>query len=227
MPADAPKPFYYRHTSHDLISRVSLAARRQIFARFMDELRPSPQDEILDVGVTQDRTRPESNFFEALYPHPEKVRAASVEDASGIERDFPGVRFTRFRAGGPLPFEDDAFDAAFCNAVVEHVGGPAKQRDFVREIVRVSRRGLIATPYRYFPVEAHTVLPLAHWLPRRQHRAILRTLGFGELASEDRLHLLDRGEVRALFPDGVSVELFFTRVLGWPANVVAVYRKAA
>ncbi len=34
----------------------------------------------------------------------------------------------------------------------------------------MSRKGLfVTTPNRWFPIEFHTVLPLVHWLPKRQH----------------------------------------------------------
>jgi len=43
---------------------------------------------------------------------------------------------------------------------------------------RVCRRGVfLTTPNRWFPVEFHTVLPLVHWLPKPQFRALLRKLG--------------------------------------------------
>ena len=220
----APLPAYYRYTSRwATISRVSLHARRQIFHHFMDTLRPRDTEEVLDVGITRDCGLAESNFFEALYPHRNRITATSVEDAGGICETFPGVRFVPCHAGRPLPFSDRQFDLAFSNAVVEHVGGPARQRAFVHDVVRVSRRGLIATPYRYSPIEPHTILPFAHWLPRPWHRLMLRTLGFQDFAAEEQLRMLGREEFLSLFPSGVRVALLWARILGWPSNLVAAY----
>ena len=217
------KPAYYKYTSFGAISRVSLAARRRVLRHFMDLLQPRPDETVLDVGVTRDCSRPESNFFEALYPHRDRITAASIEAAEGISAVYPGVSFVPIAAGRPLPFADRQFDLAFCNAVVEHVGAADQQRAFISEVVRVSKRGLIATPYRYFPIEAHTTLPLAHWLPRPWHKLMLTGLGMTEFAGEDRLRLLDRREFRELFPFGTRVAASFVRLLGWPSNIVAAY----
>ncbi|WP_311346157.1 class I SAM-dependent methyltransferase [Blastococcus goldschmidtiae] len=66
-----------------------------------------------------------------------------------------------------LPFPDASFDYVVSNAVIEHVGGPARARLMLAESRRVARRGAFhTTPDRWFPIEVHTQLPLLHWLPR-------------------------------------------------------------
>ncbi len=217
------KPDYYKYTSFGAVSWAALVARRRILLRFLDLLRPRPDETVLDVGVTRDCSRAESNFFEALYPHRDRITAASIEAAEGISALYPGVRFVPIAAGQPLPFAGRQFDLAFCNAVLEHVGAAEQQRAFVSEVVRVSKRGLIATPYRYFPIETHTVLPLAHWLPRSWHKRVLIGLGMTEFAGEDRLRLLDRHDFLGLFPAGTRVAASFVRLLGWPSNIVVAY----
>ncbi|HAM34305.1 MAG TPA: hypothetical protein DEB40_04995 [Elusimicrobia bacterium] len=216
-------PAYYRYSSWSAISWVSLRARRQVLRRFMETLQPRPSDEVIDVGVTGDSGRAESNFFEALYPFRERITATSIEDAGGICAMYPGVKFVPWQAGRRLPFGDRRFNLAFSNAVVEHVGATERQRAFVHDVVRVSQRGLIATPYRYFPIESHTVLPLAHWLPRAWHRRLLGNLGFTEFAEPEQLNLLDRGELLGLFPPEVRVRIFSASILGWPSNIMAAY----
>ena len=81
--------------------------------------------------------------------------------------------------GRDLPFADGAFDLGFSNAVVEHVGGREEQRRFVHELCRVAKRVFVTTPNRFFPLEVHSLVPFAHWLPRacarpRPARARLR-----------------------------------------------------
>ena len=51
-----------------------------------------------------------------------------------------------------------------------------------------------------FPVELHTFLPLVHWLPDMRFRTILRSLGYGSLATVEMLHPLDAREFLSLFP---------------------------
>ena len=67
--------------------------------------------------------------------------------------------------GDRLPFDDGEFDLAVSFAVLEHVGSTAQQRRFIGELARVAPAFIAYTPYRYFPVEMHTLLPLLHWLP--------------------------------------------------------------
>jgi SAM-dependent methyltransferase len=104
--------------------------------------------------------------------------------------------------GCALPFPDDSFDVCFSNAVIEHVGGIDRQRAFVAEAVRVSRRVFLTTPNRWFPVELHTRLPLVHWLPVPVAHRAYELLGM-PWARENRL--LGPRELRGLFPVPVRI----------------------
>ena len=183
---------YYQNTSFGLASRLSLKMREQIFAKFMSTMKPVEKDLILDVGVTSDSTRPESNFFERLYPFPERITACGTEDASHLPN------FIKVRPGRPLPFRNGQFDIAFSNATLEHAGYLNSQWFFVSEMMRVSKSFFIATPNRWFPVEFHTCLPFLHWLPRKTHRKILRLLGYDYWSEEENLRLLDIRDLKRL-----------------------------
>jgi hypothetical protein len=106
---------------------------------------PQANDKILDVGVTPDRTLIDSNFFEALYPHPSMITATSIEDASFLEEAYPGLRFVQTGRDG-LPFEDKAFDVVVSFAVLEHVGTADDQKRFVQELLRVGKKVFLTTP---------------------------------------------------------------------------------
>jgi SAM-dependent methyltransferase len=198
---------FYRDSSArvPLVSRLSLRARTAIYARFAAALPPRPDATVLDLGVTSDATFAESNFFERLYPYKSRITGAGTEDGSHLEAEYPGLRFVPVVAGQPLPFADRQFDVVFCNAVIEHVGGPAGQCAFLAEALRVARAFFFATPNRWFPVEPHTCLPLLHYLPRPWFRAVLRPTRYRHWADEASLNLLTRGELRRRFPDGTSV----------------------
>ena len=62
-----------------------------------------------------------------------------------------------------MPFDDDTFDIATSNAVLEHVGSLENQLFFVHELCRVARRVFIVVPNRFFPIEHHTALPIVHY----------------------------------------------------------------
>lgn len=209
-----------------LPDRIAGRMRRRMFERFLEELRPGPEDTLIDVGATSDQTLEHSNYAVAWYPHKDRVTAVGIDDASFLETRYPGVRFVQ-ADGLDLPFPDDSFDFAHSSAVLEHVGSRANQARFVAELVRVSRKGVfLTTPNRWFPVEFHSVLPLAHWLPRDQFWAILRATGRGALANEAVLNLLDaRALAEVARTAGISgFRVESVRLGGWPSNLLLIQR---
>lgn len=211
--------FSLGHPFTRLRSHFALKARRRMFELFMKTVKPTRDLRVLDVGVTPDRSLRESNFFEALYPWKDRVVACSIEDAGWLEEEYPGLRFVKM-APGPLPFESGEFDVVFCSAVIEHVGDSNAQRVFISECLRVSQAFFFTTPNRQFPVEFHTFLPLIHWLPRRQHQAVLRAMGMDFWARTENLNLLTPSSFKALFPGCSSLEVHSYRLLGLPSNIV-------
>ena len=183
-------------------SSVSLRSREQKLQLFRELMQPGPDSTVVDVGVTDAPFGGGStdNFFEAFYPWPERITAVGRTELSRFTAAFPVVRAVR-ADGRDLPFEDGAFDLGFSNAVVEHVGGGREgQRAFVHELCRVARRVFVTTPNRFFPLEVHTLLPFAHWLPGGARTRVLRAAGF-----DDVLEPLGPRELAALFPYRVRV----------------------
>jgi SAM-dependent methyltransferase len=190
-----------------LADRISLRSRRRKLGLLLEELRPGPETTVLDVGADElgfgdsGGTCATLNFFEELYPWPERVTALGLTDGARFRERYPQVRYVQGDALA-LPFEDGAFDVVFSNAVVEHVGGREAQRRFVEEALRVGSRVFLTTPNRWFPIEVHTLLPLVHWLPEQlAHRAY--DLARKPWAKEN--HLLGPGDLRELFPGEVKV----------------------
>jgi len=185
-----------------LASRVSMRSRERKLELFRELLRPGPETTVLDVGVTDAPFGDGStdNFFEALYPWPERITAVGNTPLARFADAFPRVQVVQ-ADGRSLPFPDRAFDVGFSNAVVEHVGGGVEgQRRFVHELCRVSRRVFVTTPNLFFPLEVHTLLPFAHWLPGAQRARVLRAAGF-----DDVLEPLGPRRLASLFPYRVRV----------------------
>ena len=183
-------------------SRVSMRSRERKLQLFLDLLQPGPGTTVVDVGVTDAPFGAGStdNFFEALYPWPAQITGVGRTGLDRFSAAFPAVRAVQ-ADGRDLPFSDGAFDLGFSNAVVEHVaGGREGQARFVHELCRVAARVFVTTPNRYFPLEVHTLLPFAHWLPRPLRDPLLRARGF-----DDVLEPLGPRELASLFPYSVRV----------------------
>lgn len=204
--------------------RIAGWQRRRMYARFLAATGASGEDAILDVGVTSDQSYPSSNYLEAWYPRKDRITAVGPDDASFLERLYPGVRFVR-ADGRELPFADRSFDVVHSSAVLEHVGGAPNRQRYVGECARVARRAIfLTTPNRWFPVEFHTVLPLVHWLPRRTFRALMRRVGRPFFAEEDNLDLLSRHDLSATVAaiDEFEFGISSVALIGWPSNLLLV-----
>ncbi|MGH2900734.1 MAG: class I SAM-dependent methyltransferase, partial [Solirubrobacteraceae bacterium] len=202
--------------------RVLATQQRRMLERFLQLLKPNPNTRVLDLGVNGSLARREQYFFEAGYPWPERVVACGLEAPDAFAACFPRTPYVRGTRELPLPFETGSFDLVFCNAVIEHVGSRARQAAFLAEILRVGRAAFVTTPNRWYPIELHTVLPLAHWLPTRIHRALLRGLGFGFFAREENLNLLDQRALRSLVPPERDAQIHAQRFLGLVSNFLLV-----
>jgi hypothetical protein len=184
-------------------TRVSLRSRERKLRLFLDLFQPGPETTVVDVGVTDAPFGAGSadNFLEALYPWPERITAVGHTELDRFAEAFPLVATVR-ADGRELPFADGAFELGFSNAVVEHVaGGREGQRQFVAELCRVAQRVFVTTPNRWFPLDPHTLLPFAHWLPPGPRRdRLFRARGF-----DDVLDPLGANELAALFPYPVRI----------------------
>jgi SAM-dependent methyltransferase len=180
-------------------SRVSLRSRERKLRLFLELTGAGPETSVVDVGVTNAPFGGGStdNFFEAMYPWPQRITAVGHTELDAFEAAFPTVRAVR-ADGRDLPFDDGQFDLGFSNAVVEHVaGGREGQRRFVHELCRVSKRVFVTTPNRWFPLEVHTLRPFVHWLPPGSRERLV--------PFDDVLDPLGPRDLRSLFPYEVRV----------------------
>lgn len=189
-----------------LVDAISLRSRERKLELFLDELRPTADMTVLDVGADELGFGEGDgcgtlNFFEEHYPWPERITALGLHDGAGFRARYRDIPYVQGDAC-ELPFGDGTFDIVFSNAVIEHVGDRERQRKLVSEAIRVGRRVFITTPNRRFPVEVHTRLPLVHWLPDSVSHRVYRAAGKG-FATDVRL--LSRRSFATLFPGRVRI----------------------
>jgi hypothetical protein len=205
---------------HAVYARLMRGFRRRRMRAFERRFQPGPETRILDVGGTPFNWQ----FVRAR----SRVTLLNLEPPAGAEA-LP-ANFTLLRGSGvALAFPDAAFDVAFSNSVIEHLGSWESQQAFARELRRVGRGVWVQTPARSFPFEPHLLTPFVHYLPRRWQARLLRNFtvwgwiarpspqSVSRFLSETRL--LGGAEMRALFPD---CEIRRERFLGLTKAWVAV-----
>lgn len=193
------------------------ARRMRLFAR---TFAISPHTRILDVGGAPE-------IWELLAVRP-RVTILNLPTAL-----TPGAGMDLVAGDGCLlPFASGAFDIVFSNSAIEHIGTDDGQKRFAEEIARVGKCYWVQTPDRRFPVEPHLMVPLLHYLPKSWQAATVRRFTIWELLTDpappqrayyvrhflNELHLLDRREMRALFPDA---RILSERFLGLSKSLIA------
>ena len=203
-----------------LSDNVFIRFRRRRMDSFFATLAPSPESHVLDVGGTAQTWMSESKGH-VQFP----VTLLNIRNYEQVDSD----RFTSVEGDATnLPFADNAFDIAFSNSVIEHVGTWEKQQLFAREVRRVARNLWVQTPARSFPLEAHLLAPYIQYLPKRAQHRIVRWTPRGILQPHvvheiiDEVRLLTCREMGQLFPDCLILK---ERVLGLTKSYIAVRRR--
>lgn len=204
---------------HQLYRPFQLYFRNKRMRQFEELFHPDENTRIVDVGGY------ELNW--TMISAKPQVVMVNLEDEERTEG-----RFTKTRGDArALRFPDNAFDIAYSNSVIEHVGDAADQAAFAHEIRRVAPRYYVQTPNRLFPVEPHMMTVGIHYLPARLQRHLVRPLsvwGWVDRPDQHRVdevirttRLLDRQQLERLFPDA---EILEESVLGLTKSLIAVRR---
>lgn len=201
----------------DSFSNRMRAKRFLLFERLAAPL-PRPL-RVLDVGGTDDMWEHvgwagrDDVEITMVNLEPGERRHANIEPVAGDATDLGEV-------------DDDEFDIAFSNSVIEHLFTAEAQAAMAREMHRVGRAMWLQTPNFWFPVEPHFHVVGWQWLPERARVELLRRRACGwrsrtpdpdqarELVREVRL--MRRSELARLFPDASIVpERFAGAVKSW------------
>ena len=215
--------------------RSSAACRRRRGRLFVERLRPTAGDSILDLGGGS------GGYIAEIVPYRGNVTIGEL-DPEALKRAAETYGFGGLQLDGSetLPVADGQFDVVFCSSVIEHVTGPkeityeledgaqfaalarAAQGNLAAEIRRISKRYFVQTPYKYFPIEQHSFLPFfVVLLPRRWQVRLMRFLHAHQWLKPvyPDFRLLTIKEMRALFPDA---EIVFERYCGFVKSIIAI-----
>jgi SAM-dependent methyltransferase len=219
--------YYEAQDKLGLVGAVIVRARRRMLDDFLAMTAAGPADTILDIGVS-DVITDEANFLERRYPYRSNITCVGLGDGAAVLAAYPGIAYRQIAPDQALPFADQSFAIATCNAVLEHVGDDAHRRAMIADMLRVARRVFIAVPNRWFPVEHHTAVPLLHFWPGL-FRAACRAIGKGYWADPANLEFLSPSRLVGLFPPGVAVTFRHSGIpLGpFSSNLVCVAAAAS
>jgi SAM-dependent methyltransferase len=165
-----------------LAEPLATRARARRHERFLELAHVGPETRILDVGCGEAGLR-------AFAPE------LDITGVDLVERPhYPGPLVVA-DATERLPFANGEFDLAYANSVIEHIA-PERRAAFAAELQRVARGWYVQTPARSFPIEPHSLLPAAHWVPAAVRRRYWR---LGAAGHWENVRLLRRRELEALF----------------------------
>lgn len=204
----------------DRVRKSTGGFRQRRMARFLEMLKPVPDQPILDVGGTPDV------WEEAGYTGP--IVFLNIDPPDHLPALPPGCAYVQ-GDGRQLPFQSGEFPIVFSNSVIEHVGSWEDQQRFAAEIQRVGQRYWVQTPNRNFPIEPHLNFPGFQWLPDRLAKAVVATWPLSyhrrDGLSPDQAwravqntRLINTAEMKRLFPDAT---IWREQVLTLTKSIVA------
>ena len=136
--------------------------------------------------------------------------------------------------GCALSFDNFAFDVAYSNSVIEHVGDWKSQIKFADEIRRVAPSYYVQTPNRRFFMEPHLLTPFIHFFPKTLQLILLKNFTVWGLITRpnrdyvkcflDTTQLLTVEQMRTLFPDA---EIRREKWFGMTKSIIAARIKKA
>jgi hypothetical protein len=200
---------------HSVIGKIVPIFRRKRMAGFVDKLRPTAETTILDIGG--------SAFNWDLINSNSKITLLNLLPPKEMRKNHGQYDFV-IGDGTALKYENNSFDIAYSNSVIEHLHSWEMQKKFALELSRVGEKLWVQTPAKWFFIEPHFITPFIHFFPKTWQRHLLRNFtiwGWITRPSQseidgllEEIRLLTFSEMKQLFPD-CEIErerfLFFTK----------------
>ena len=209
-------------TNHfSFFERILLRKRKEILSLLKEYLNKLDIFDILDVGTTEDTSNPSSNYLIKNLGEYKIYKSISDQkiNSSFFSRTLKKSITENFTEKEIKEFQSDV---VISNATIEHVGNFDNQIKMCSNIIKMAKKYfIILTPNRYHPLELHTLIPMAHWLPKTYHRKLLKFIGLNFYSDEKNLNLLSENDIRKMIEkEKVTYSFKYVRFLFFKSNLI-------
>ena len=207
-----------------LIDRIIENKRTEMLNILQNKIKNFTIESFLDVGTTEENNLDSSNFFVKQFKNIKIKKSISIQNVEeknftlflkkSITKDFLKNEINDYKS-----------DLVISSATIEHVGSFENQLKMMNNIISLTNKAFfVTTPYRNFPIDFHTKLPLIHMLPKKIHRNILNFLNLKDYAKEENLNLLDFATLNKIINllklDNFEIKIVNLRLFGLISNIM-------
>lgn len=180
------------------MSYLSLYIREKQYKFFLEKLKPTKTNTILDIGTSPDERLQDTNFFEKRYSYKNQLTIASVENCSNLVTKYKLRQYIKIKPGEKLNIKSKSFDLVVSWATLEHVGTFEDQKLFLKEVSRIGKKIFVTTPDKASFYEPHTGTFFLHWLPSKMFRKIMKLLDKNFWSKEDNLNIISFSDAKKM-----------------------------
>ena len=206
------------------IDRVIKMKRLEMLNILRNNIKDYSINSFLDIGTTEENKLESSNFFAKNFSYIKVKKSITNQNISGekfsaflkksITDNFSNDEIIKFKS-----------DLVISSATIEHVGSFENQVKMVKNISELCNKCFfITTPYRFFPIDFHTKIPLIHMLPKNIHRKILTILRLEDYAKEENLNLLDFNSLKVIIDQSKNndfkIKIMKIKLFGLTSNLL-------
>ncbi len=200
--------------------------RKKIYKIFSNNIALKKNYKLIDIGTSPILEKSE-NIILSKYKWKENITCLSDQNCNILKKKYKKTKFLKGDAK-KINYRNNTFDIVHSSATIEHLGSYKNQLKALKEMYRISKKYLfITTPYRFFPIEMHTKLPLLHFLPKKIFRLILKFFGENFFCYEKNLNLLTKKDLDKLCIDAKikNYKIIFNYLLFFKSNMILIAGK--
>ena len=180
---------------------------------------------ILDIGSTNDKDSKIANYVVKNLNISKKINSITNKKIKSdifnkilirsITKNLNNDQIAKYSA-----------DLVISNATIEHVGKLSNQKKMLINIGKLTKKiFFLSTPYRFFPIEIHTKIPLLHFLPKNIFRKILRMLKLNFYSKEVNLNLLSIYDIKKIshnLKENFILKIIYVRTFFFISNLILI-----